>query len=165
MSWSQPTPSTDQPADQSSSTLTLAIPKANEADCLSWPCGYWPASRPQATGRGATGQSPTRHTGHCPLVNSSWAPRCAPGLPPHPLPPASALGPASWGPSLLADDEPTHPLPRQPPGSYNCFTPSCRCHSLHRGIWGSGRRQLRADGRLGGMDWPHNLVRGAPPPP
>ena len=39
----------------------------------------------------------------------------APGLPPRPSPPAAAPGPPAGSPRFPGDDEPTHPLPRQPP--------------------------------------------------
>lgn len=122
------------------------IPKANEADCLSWPCGCWPGSRPQATGGGATSQSPTRHTGHCPSVNSPWAPQLGSWPAPTLLAAFHCVGPSQLGAqgSQLMTSPPTR-SPSSPPSSYNCSSPSCCCHSLDIGIRGSQRlRQLRA---------------------
>ncbi|XP_047634976.1 interleukin-17B [Phacochoerus africanus] len=52
---------------------------------------------------------------------------------------------------------PTH-APGSPLMSYNCFAPSCCCHSRGGGIWAPGGRQLRAGRRAHGMDWLHHLL-------
>lgn len=144
--------------------LPPCCPQTNEADCLHRPCGCWLGGRPQATGGGATRQSPARHTGHCPSVNSPWAPRPSSWPAPTPLAACCArpsqLGP--WGSQAMMSP-PTH-APSSPLMSYNCFAPSCCCHSLGGGIWAPGGRQLRAGRRAHGMDWLHHLVRGNPRP-
>lgn len=135
--------SPDQRTARPSSALTpLPSPKQTKLIVSAGPVGAGrPAGRrPQAEVPPARAPPDTQG-----IVPQSTAPGHLCGFlacphAPHRLPLRQAQ--PAGGPRLPARTSP--PTPSSPLMSYNCFAPSCRCHSLGGGIWGS--RQAAAAG-------------------
>lgn len=161
---------TNQPAAHPSSTLSpLPSPKQTKPIVSTGAVGAgWSASRrPQAEVPSARAPPDTQDIvlwstalGHLSL---------APGLSPHPSPPATVLRhsqPGAQG-SQLTVSPPTH-TPSSPLWSYNCLSPSCCCHSLSTASGVPGGRQLQAC-RLTWWDGlaaqPGTWCSSTPPPP